>query len=55
MTNKEQAIYDLLWPYLKKDIEHKDRVLTSFGTKTIKGLVASIERVLEESEEVSQN
>ena len=38
----EQALIDLLWDYLKKDPEHKDRRQTGFGTKTKIGLVASI-------------
>lgn len=46
MTKKEQAIKDLLWDYLKKDPEHADRRMTGYGTKTLIGLVASIERAL---------
>ncbi len=42
------ALVGLLWDYLKKDREHKDRRHTSFGTKTKQGLTACIERVIEE-------
>ncbi len=42
------ALIGLLWDYLKKDREHKDRRHTGFGTKTKQGLTASIERVIDE-------
>jgi hypothetical protein len=45
----EQALIDLLWDYLKKDPEHKDRRQTGFGTKTKIGLVASINRIIAEA------
>ena len=51
LTPRQQAIKDLLWDYLKKDLGngHIDRVHTGFGTKTIHGLTACIERVFEET------
>jgi hypothetical protein len=42
LTAKEQALVDLLWDYLKKDPEHKDRRQTAYGTKTKAGLARSI-------------
>lgn len=41
-----EAIVGLLWEYLKRDPEHKDRRQTGFGTKTREGLVASVRRVV---------
>lgn len=38
----EQEIVDLLWDYLKRDPEHKDRRKTGYGTKTKIGLVNTI-------------
>lgn len=43
-TIKENELIPLLWDYLKRDPEHKDRRQTGWGTKTKQGLVASIER-----------
>ena len=48
LSQRGQALVDLLWDYLKKDPEHKDRRQTGFGTKTKIGLVASIERIINE-------
>lgn len=45
------AIAELLWDYLKKDPEHKDRRWIAGGTKTKLGLRKSIERVIEETTE----
>ncbi len=46
MTDEQQsAIVELLWDYLKKDPEHKDRRQTGWGTKTKVGLCACIERI----------
>jgi hypothetical protein len=42
LTANEQAVVDLLWDYLKRDPEHKDRRQTSYGTKTKAGLARSI-------------
>lgn len=51
MTKREQAIKDLLWEYLSKDSNHgrNDRVNTAWGTKTIEGLTACLERIFEET------
>ena len=50
LTAREKAVQDLLWPSLQRDPEHKDRRRTGFGTKTITGLAASIERIMKETE-----
>jgi hypothetical protein len=42
MTDND--IIALLWDYLKRDPEHKDRRQTGWGTKTKAGLVASVRR-----------
>jgi len=39
-------ISDLLWYYLKKDRENKDRVQTNWGTKTQLGLAACVLRIV---------
>ena len=45
-----------LWPYLRKDKEHPDRVCTGWGTKTLTGLTESIRRwVVESPSEVPVN
>lgn len=44
LTKEQQAIVDLLWDYLKKDPEHKDRRQTAYGTKTKLGLALSVLR-----------
>jgi len=41
-------IIDLVWDVMKKDKDHKDRVQTSWGAKTKAGLVACIERIINE-------
>ncbi len=49
MTDEQQsAIVELLWDYLKKDPEHKDRRQTGWGTKTKMGLCACINRIVTE-------
>jgi hypothetical protein len=48
-TKREQALIDLLWDYLKKDPEHKDRRQTGIGTKTKRGVVASIDHINKEN------
>ena len=50
-TKLEAAIADLLWDYLKRDPEHKDRRMTGFGTKTKKGLALSVARIVRECDE----
>lgn len=50
LTAREKAIQDLLWASLQRDPEHKDRRRTGFGTKTVVGLTASIERVIKDTE-----
>jgi len=42
-----KRITDLLWDYLKKDPEHKDRVRTGWGTKTKLGLRRTVEAALD--------
>ena len=42
-----KKIADLLWDYLKKDPDHKDRRRTGWGTKTKLGLRRSIEGALD--------
>ena len=49
LTERERRIHDLLWFNLKRDPEHKDRRQTGFGTKTVIGLTASVERIIEET------
>jgi hypothetical protein len=46
----DDRLVNLLWDYLKRDPEHKDRRQTGFGTKTKMGLTASIRRILQEGE-----
>ncbi len=49
MTDEQQsAIVELLWDYLKKDPEHKDRRQTGWGTKTKQGLYNCINRIVME-------
>ncbi len=43
----EQEIVDLLWDYLKRDPEHKDRRKTGYGTKTKVGLVNTIAWIID--------
>ena len=51
MSEKQiEAIAALLWDYLKKDPEHKDRRQTGWGTKTKLGLALSVQAALRESE-----
>lgn len=46
MTEAQKAaLVNLLWEYMKRDPEHKDRVRTAWGTKTKEGLCACIERI----------
>jgi hypothetical protein len=54
LSKRGQALVDLLWDFLKRDTEHKDRRHTGFGTKTKIGLVASIERIIDESAPVAE-
>ena len=47
MTNEQKnELVTLLWNYMKRDTEHRDRVQPGWGTKTQEGLAACIERVL---------
>ena len=46
-SKQEAELLDLLWDYLLCDPDHRDRVLTGWGTKTKGGLLASIKRALE--------
>ena len=47
LTERQQAIVDMLWDSMKRDTEHKDRRVTSWGTKTKLGLARSIESLFE--------
>ena len=49
-TDQKQAILDLLWDSLRRDLDHKDRCQTGWGTKTQAGLIACIERIVEGKE-----
>jgi hypothetical protein len=44
-----EAIADLLWDYLKRDPEHKDRRRIGDGTKTKLGLLRTIKARLKEA------
>lgn len=45
MRDKKEMIEELLWDYLKKAPEHKDRKQTGWGTKTLEGLYLSLQRI----------
>lgn len=47
----EDRVAELLWDYLKRDPEHKDRRRTGWGTKTKQGLAACILRIVREADE----
>ena len=47
-----QALVDLLWDSMKKDPDHKDRVRTSYGTKTKYGLARTIEAIFQEYNDI---
>lgn len=51
LNPREQAIKDFIWDYLSQDSNHgrNDRVNTAWGTKTIQGLTACLERIFEET------
>lgn len=38
----------LLWNFLKDDPQHLDRKRTGYGTKTRDGLIACIDRIIQE-------
>lgn len=42
---QRNMIVDLLWESLKRDPDHRDRKQTGWGTKTIIGLIACLERI----------
>jgi len=49
MTNQQRKMFlELLWDYLKGDKQNKNRVITGWGTKTEKSLIACIERIIDE-------
>ena len=50
-SSMERAAVELLWDYLKRDPEHKDRRQTGWGTKTQSGLTACIARIAREHAE----
>lgn len=43
----EEQLIDLLWSYMKRDPDHRDRVQTGYGTKTKTGLVACVRRIID--------
>jgi len=52
LTNHQrEMVLDLLWEDLRKDKEYEDRVHTGWGTKTEIGLIACIDRIMQEKEE----
>ena len=46
--NQRKQFEELLWEHLKHDPSHADRRQTGWGTKTKDGLIACIERIIEE-------
>lgn len=48
MSERDKAIVALVWDYLKRDPEHKDRRQTSYGTKTQYGLARCLESIYKE-------
>lgn len=55
LSGLEDRLSGLLWDYLKRDPEHKDRRQTGWGTKTKQGLAACIERVFNEAKSKPQD
>jgi len=49
-ASPDQQVIELLWGYMRKDPEHKDRVQTGWGTKTQQGLVATVKRFAAEDQ-----
>ena len=45
-TKQVAALTDLLWDYLRP-VKGKDQVYTGFGTKTLTGLLYTIENICE--------
>ena len=43
--DQRRAVKELLWDSLHRDPEHPDRRRTGWGTKTLPGLIACIERI----------
>jgi hypothetical protein len=52
LSARDRALVDLLWDYMKRDPEHKDRVKTAYGTKTQYGLARCIEAIFREYEDI---
>ena len=48
--NQQQTLVNLLWDSLKRVPEHPDRRQTAWGDKTDEGLVACIQRIVDEPE-----
>jgi hypothetical protein len=48
LTDRDKAIVKLLWGYMKRDHEHKDRVKTGYGTKTQYGLACCLDAIYSE-------
>jgi len=46
---ENHPVVAMLWDYLKRDPEHKDRRMTAWGTKTKQGLVLSVERAIKDA------
>lgn len=46
---QQDSIATLLWDYLKRDPDNKDRRQTGYGTKTKQGLYLSISNILKQT------
>ncbi len=55
LTKQQQAIVDLLWPYLKKDPDHPDRVDLPGGSKSKLGFAETVIRVVKHSPDARFN
>lgn len=51
MTERQkEELLELLWDCMRRSPDHPDRVVTGWGTKTQEGLIASIERIMDNKE-----
>jgi hypothetical protein len=46
LSDTDKELLALLWAYMKRDLEHADRVRTGYGTKTQYGLCRCIEAIM---------